>query len=91
MPPTPSNDLIAALARHGVPFVVVGGHAVNFHGHIRLTEDTDVLWMRSRESEVALLAALQEVNACWISNERIRTQGWSGRSPLPRDTSASPG
>ena len=44
---TPDFHLFDVLTRHGVPFVVVGGHAVNFHGFIRGTEDTDVLWVRS--------------------------------------------
>lgn len=52
-----------------MPVVVIGGHAVSFHGHIRETEDLDVIWLRTEESERALLAALAEVNAKWISNE----------------------
>jgi hypothetical protein len=62
-------ELLKVLARHRVPVVVIGGHAVSFHGHIRETEDLDVIWLRSQESEQALLAALTEVNAKWISNE----------------------
>jgi hypothetical protein len=26
-------------------------HAVNFHGFVRVTEDTDVVWIRSAENE----------------------------------------
>jgi hypothetical protein len=63
-------ELLQVLTEHHVPFVVVGGHAVYFHGHKRLTEDTDVIWLRNPQSEIALLAALQQVNACWLSNER---------------------
>jgi peptidoglycan/xylan/chitin deacetylase (PgdA/CDA1 family) len=37
---TPEFHVFDVLQRHGVPFVVVGGHAVNFHGFIRATEDT---------------------------------------------------
>jgi hypothetical protein len=48
---TPDFRLFDVLSRHGVPFVVVGGHAVNFHGFIRATEDTDVLWIRSPAAE----------------------------------------
>jgi hypothetical protein len=39
----PEFRLFDVRARHGVPFVVVGGHAVNFHGFIRATEDTELL------------------------------------------------
>lgn len=27
------------MARHNVPFVVIGAHAVSFHGYLRATED----------------------------------------------------
>lgn len=37
----PDLQVLEVLARHGVPFVVIGGHAVNFHGSLRATEDTD--------------------------------------------------
>jgi hypothetical protein len=62
---TPDFALFDVLTRHGVPFVVVGGHAVNFHGFIRGTEDTDVLWIRSPAAEARLLEALAE----YIGNE----------------------
>lgn len=57
------------LRRHGVPFVIVGGHAVNYHGHRRATEDADVVWMRSPTSQVALTAALEELSAQYITRE----------------------
>jgi len=31
----PEFELFALLRRHGVPFVIVGGHAVNFHGSLK--------------------------------------------------------
>ena len=61
--------LLDVLSSHNVPFVVIGGHAVTFHGFVRATEDTDVVFLRTPESELSLLAALAEVNACWIGNE----------------------
>ncbi|HEY8665925.1 MAG TPA: hypothetical protein VIL86_04625 [Tepidisphaeraceae bacterium] len=42
---------------------------MNFHGHIRATEDVDVIWVRSPDSERQLLAALTELNAQSIGNE----------------------
>ena len=57
------------LNRHGVPFVIIGGHAVNYHGYQRATDDADVVWLRSPESEVALLAALTEMDAQYIGND----------------------
>jgi hypothetical protein len=61
--------LLDVLTRHDIPFVVIGGHAVTYHGFVRATEDTDVIFRRTPESEAALLDALNEVNACWIGNE----------------------
>jgi len=65
----PDQRLLDILTRHGVPFVVVGGHAVNFHGSLRATEDTDLLWIRSPDSETKLLAALRELDARFIGDE----------------------
>lgn len=65
----PDQRLLDILTRHGVPFVVIGGHAVNFHGSLRATEDTDVLWIRSPDTEARLLAALRELNAQFIGDE----------------------
>jgi hypothetical protein len=62
-------ELLAVLQRHGVPVVVVGGHAVNFHGFTRATEDLDVVWIRSAKSEEDLLNALTEVDAKYIGKE----------------------
>jgi len=65
----PDLQALAVLSRHHVPFVVIGGHAVNAHGVLRATEDTDVVWLRSRASEDNLLQALQEIDAHYIGNE----------------------
>lgn len=71
----PQFEFYPLLLKHQVPFVIIGGHAVQFHGYLRNTEDVDVLWVRSPECEPRLLAALQEANACWISNERDPATG----------------
>lgn len=62
-------EIFDALRRHKVPFVVIGGHAVNFHGYGRLTEDTDVVWLRSPQTEQSLLLALSEIEAQYIGSE----------------------
>jgi len=41
--PQDFRDLLVELHDAGVAFVVVGGHAVGFHGHPRATKDLDVL------------------------------------------------
>ena len=61
--------LLDVLNTHNVPFVVIGGHAVTYHGFVRATEDTDVVFRRTPTSELLLLDALTEVHACWIGNE----------------------
>jgi hypothetical protein len=59
--------ILGVLQKHRVPFILIGGHAVNFHGYQRTTEDVDIVWMRSEETESALLAAMTErkVAAQW--------------------------
>lgn len=61
--------LIDLLLKHEVPFVVIGGHAVTFHGHVRSTEDVDIVFQRTDGSEHCLLNALLAVHAKWIGNE----------------------
>jgi hypothetical protein len=68
-PMSDDTDLLAVLQRHAVPFVIIGGHAVNFHGYIRATEDTDVVWLRSALSEQAIFHALVELDARFIGEE----------------------
>ena len=67
--------ILESLTRHGVAFVVIGGHAVNHHGFVRATEDTDVVVFRGVESDAALWAALTEINARWIGDEIDRETG----------------
>jgi hypothetical protein len=82
----PSTDdpltIFQLLARAGVPFVIIGGHAVNFHGHVRATEDTDLIFERSPASEAALLEALESIHACWISDERDPATGHEKLIPV---------
>jgi hypothetical protein len=41
--PDDFRDMLTYLCDAGAQFVVVGGHAVAFHGHPRATKDLDVL------------------------------------------------
>jgi predicted nucleotidyltransferase len=41
--PAADLNLLEALQRHGVPFVIIGGHATRFHGVEREVDDLDVL------------------------------------------------
>ena len=79
---TPDFVLFEVLSRHGVPYVVVGGHAVNVHGYVRATEDTDIVWIRSAESEAGLLGALEELNASYIGDEIDPSTGIERTHPV---------
>src|SRR6266496_1139381 len=69
--PNISNEerIFGTLKKHGVPFIIVGGHAVQRHGYLRTTADIDTVWLRSEESANALFAALTELSAVWIGKE----------------------
>ena len=41
--PEDFRDLLVELSDAGAEYVVVGGHAVAFHGHPRATKDLDIL------------------------------------------------
>lgn len=52
------REFLALLRKHGVRFVIVGGHAAIFHGHVRITGDTDVFYDGSDENCAKLYKAL---------------------------------
>jgi hypothetical protein len=49
---------IESLNSHGVEYVLVGGHAVAYHGRPRFTDDLDILVRRSPENARRMNAAL---------------------------------
>ncbi len=77
--------LVDRLVAAGVPLVIIGGHAVNFHGYVRATEDVDILFQRSRLSEAALADVLQMAEAFWISNEIDPKTGIEKTVPVTLD------
>jgi hypothetical protein len=79
---TADLEILQILRRHGVRFVVVGGHAVNFHGYARVTEDIDVVWLRSPDAENALLLALQELGAQYITRQIDPATGLERLAPV---------
>lgn len=74
--------LLDVLSRHSVPYVIIGGHAVTYHGFVRATEDTDVVFRRTPEGERSLLNALSELHACWISDEIDSATGLEKTFPV---------
>ena len=76
------TELAELLAKSGVQFVIIGGHAVNFHGYVRATEDVDIIIQRTPESDELLFQVLTRVNAFWISNEIDPNTGIEKSVPL---------
>jgi len=54
------SEFIGLLNSHRVEYLVVGGHAVAFHGHPRFTGDIDLLIRPTRENAEAVLRVLRE-------------------------------
>lgn len=54
------QDFIKLLSDHAVRYVIVGGHAVIYYGHVRLTGDIDIFYDRSEENSERLYAALAQ-------------------------------
>lgn len=75
-------ELFQQLSAAGVPFIIIGGHAVSFHGFIRATEDSDIVFQRTSMSELNLLKALQELDARWISPDRDSTTNLERLIPI---------
>jgi hypothetical protein len=57
---TDVQDFLRALNAHKVRFMIVGGEAVIFYGHIRVTGNIDVFYDREHDNAVSLLRALEE-------------------------------
>lgn len=81
--------LIDVLIRHNVSFVVIGGYAVVYHGYVRTTEDVDLLVRRTATNDAALLAALTELEAFWISDELDPATGLERVFPVTAEYVAS--
>ena len=74
------KQVLAALERHGVRYVIFGAAALNLHGLARFTEDLDLFVAPDRENVERLKAALQSVFADPHVDE-ISSEDLSGRYP----------
>ena len=54
------REFIALLNSHAVEYLVVGGHAVAFHGHPRFTGDIDFLVRPTADNAARVLDAIRE-------------------------------
>lgn len=61
--PLDLRELLAVLERHGVAYTIIGGVAVQVHGHRRTTKDLDIVPEPSAENFRRLAAALVELGA----------------------------
>jgi hypothetical protein len=58
-----ARELFAALARHDVAYITIGGIAIQAHGGQRLTQDLDIAIAPSGETISRLADALRELDA----------------------------
>lgn len=61
--PDDFRDLLVALSDAGAEFVVLGGHAVAFHGHPRATKGLDVLVRANADNAKRVYSALAAFGA----------------------------
>ena len=82
--PLDAERILQALAEHAVEYVIVGGLAVQTHGHMRTTIDIDVFPRPERSNLARLADALNALNA------RVLNPGSEGSkvdaNMLPRAT-----
>jgi len=54
------KEFIRLFTKYGVIYALVGGHAVNYYGYVRATQDMDLLVEPSAENSQRIMAALSE-------------------------------
>lgn len=52
------KDLLDLFRKHDVQYVLVGGHAVNYYGYVRTTQDIDLLVFPSKENAERMVTVL---------------------------------
>lgn len=82
--PLDAERILRALADHGVDYVLIGGLAVQTHGHVRTTNDADLIPAPNPANLKKLAAALRSLDA------RVLNAGQEGveidAGMLPRAT-----
>ena len=78
------------MATANVPFVIIGGHAVNYHGYPRATQDVDIIFKRSDESVKALYEVLSKRDVglamSWTPKRGLKKQLPLHPNTLPANT-----
>jgi hypothetical protein len=62
-PPLDAERILRALAEHGVDYVLIGGLAVQTYGHVRTTNDADLIPAPTPENLARLSDALRSLDA----------------------------
>jgi hypothetical protein len=57
--PPDSREFLALLNSHGVNYLIIGGWAVVWHGHVRTTGDLDILIERTPDNARRVAAAIE--------------------------------
>jgi hypothetical protein len=86
--PLDASALLHTLAAHGVEYVVIGGVAVQAHGHPRTTQDLDVVPEPSAENLKRLGDALSSLSARPLGQHRARDVKLPTTGVLELDTDA---
>jgi predicted nucleotidyltransferase len=60
-PPDQLLRVCSLLNKHGARYLIVGGHACILHGHVRTTEDVDILVEDSIENFQRVITGLSEL------------------------------
>jgi hypothetical protein len=63
LPPLDAERILRALAEHGVDYVLIGGLAVQTYGHVRTTNDADLIPAPTPENLARLSDALRSLGA----------------------------
>jgi hypothetical protein len=61
--PLDAERILRVLAEHGVEYVLIGGLAVQTHGHVRTTNDADLIPAPSPANLERLASALRDLDA----------------------------
>lgn len=61
--PLDAERILRALAEHGVDYVLIGGLAVQTHGHVRTTNDADLIPAPDPANLESLASALRSLGA----------------------------
>lgn len=77
-----ARELFAALARHAVDYVTIGGIAIQAYGGQRLTQDLDVVIAASTENVSRLASALLDLDARILGPDGERSRSVPSASLL---------